>query len=65
MDVREKLVEATKMKKLNRDKRTGDYYSNDRKYFIDKIVAVASGEKSRNEINDYREISIFKNGVTL
>ena len=33
--------------------------------FIDKIVAVASGEKSRNEINDYREISIFKNGVTL
>lgn len=33
--------------------------------FIDKILSVASGEKSRNEINDYREISIFKNGVTL
>lgn len=33
--------------------------------FIDKILAVASGEKSRNEENDYREISIFKNGVTL
>ena len=33
--------------------------------FIDKIIAVASGEKARNEINDYREISIFKNGVTL
>ena len=33
--------------------------------FIDKIIAVASGEKSRNEINGYREISIFKNGVTL
>ena len=33
--------------------------------FIDKILAVASGEKARNEINDYREISIFKNGVTL
>ena len=33
--------------------------------FIDKIISVASGEKSRNEINDYREISIFKNGVTL
>ena len=33
--------------------------------FIDKIVSVASGEKARNEINGYREISIFKNGVTL
>ena len=33
--------------------------------FIDKIIAVASGEKSRNETNGYREISIFKNGVTL
>lgn len=29
-------LEATEMKKLNRDKRTGDYYSNDRKYFIEK-----------------------------
>ena len=33
--------------------------------FIDKIVAVASGEQTRNEVNGYREISIFKNGVTL
>lgn len=33
--------------------------------FIDKILAVASGELSRNEVNDYREIAIFKNGVTL
>jgi altronate hydrolase len=33
--------------------------------FINKVLAVASGEKSRNEENDYREISIFKNGVTL
>lgn len=33
--------------------------------FIDKIISVASGEKARNEINGYREISIFKNGVTL
>lgn len=33
--------------------------------FIRKIIAVASGEKSRNEINGYREISIFKSGVTL
>ena len=33
--------------------------------FIEKVLAVASGEKARNEENDYREISIFKNGVTL
>ena len=33
--------------------------------FIDKVLAVASGEPAKNEINDYREISIFKNGVTL
>jgi altronate hydrolase len=33
--------------------------------FIDKVLAVASGELSRNEENGYREISIFKNGVTL
>ncbi len=33
--------------------------------FIDKVVAVASGEKTCNEKNGYREISIFKNGVTL
>ena len=33
--------------------------------FIDKVIAVASGEKTCNEKNGYREISIFKNGVTL
>lgn len=33
--------------------------------FIDKVISVASGEFVRNEINEYREISIFKNGVTL
>ena len=33
--------------------------------FIDKIISVASGEKTCNENNGYREISIFKNGVTL
>jgi len=33
--------------------------------FIDKVLAVASGEHARNEENGYREISIFKNGVTL
>ena len=34
--------------------------------FIDKIIEVASGNSlTRNEENGYREISIFKNGVTL
>ena len=33
--------------------------------FIEMIVKVASGELVRNEVNGYREISIFKNGVTL
>lgn len=35
------------------------------KKFTDKIIAVASGEQTCNEKNGYREISIFKNGVTL
>lgn len=35
------------------------------KLFTDKIVAVASGEHTRNEANGYSEIAIFKNGVTL
>ncbi len=33
--------------------------------FIDKVISIASGEKARNEVNGYSEISIFKNGVTL
>lgn len=33
--------------------------------FINKVIAVASGELVMNEVNEYREISIFKNGVTL
>ena len=33
--------------------------------FIDKVLAVSSGELAKNEENGYREISIFKNGVTL
>lgn len=33
--------------------------------FIDKILSVANGEPAKNEKNGYREISIFKNGVTL
>ena len=33
--------------------------------FIEKVISVASGELTRNEEKGYREISIFKNGVTL
>ncbi len=34
--------------------------------FLDYIISVASGEtKTRNEINEFREIAIFKDGVTL
>ena len=29
------------------------------------IIEVASGKETNNEINDFREISIFKHGVTL
>lgn len=46
------LVDGTDMKSLLRK-------------FIDKIIAVANGEQTCNEANGYREISIFKNGVTL
>ena len=32
---------------------------------VNKIIAVASGERVNSEINDYSDIAIFKNGVTL
>ncbi|QEN04311.1 altronate dehydratase [Thiospirochaeta perfilievii] len=33
--------------------------------FLEYILEVASGKQTLNEINNYREISIFKDGVTL
>ncbi len=33
--------------------------------FLEYIIEVASGKETRNEINGYSEISIFKDGVTL
>lgn len=33
--------------------------------FFDYIIRVAEGEKTKNEIHGYKEISIFKDGVTL
>ena len=47
-----KLVEGIDMLTLRND-------------FIDKVIATANGEKVKNEMNGYREIAIFKNGVTL
>ncbi|MBR5517881.1 MAG: UxaA family hydrolase, partial [Clostridia bacterium] len=35
------------------------------KEFFDYCIEVANGKETKNEINDYREISIFKDGVTL
>lgn len=35
------------------------------KRFIDYVIKVASGEHVNNEKNGYKEIAIFKNGVTL
>ncbi len=32
---------------------------------LEFVLRVASGEETKNEINDFREISIFKDGVTL
>ena len=32
---------------------------------LDYVIKVASGEKTKNEINGYEEIAIFKDGVTL
>ena len=33
--------------------------------FLNYIISVASGVETKNEINDYREISIFKAGVVI
>ncbi len=34
-------------------------------HFIDYVLSVASGKRVQNEIKSYREIAIFKQGVTL
>lgn len=33
--------------------------------FVDLIVAIANGKPACNEMNDFRELAIFKSGVTL
>ena len=47
-----KLVHGTEMSALLAD-------------FVDLIVEIANGRQARNEINDFRELAIFKSGVTL
>ncbi|MFZ1874407.1 MAG: altronate dehydratase family protein [Chania sp.] len=33
--------------------------------FVELIVGIADGKPARNEVNDFRELAIFKSGVTL
>ena len=33
--------------------------------FFRKLLSIASGERTKSELHDYREIAIFKDGVTL
>jgi altronate hydrolase len=33
--------------------------------FTEKVITIIDGEKTRQELNNYREIAIFKTGVTL
>ncbi|MFI8417219.1 UxaA family hydrolase [Serratia sp. NPDC078593] len=33
--------------------------------FVDLIVEIANGKAAKNELNDFRELAIFKTGVTL
>ena len=33
--------------------------------FIDLVVETINGKQTKNELNEFRELAIFKNGVTL
>lgn len=33
--------------------------------FVDLLVEIANGKPACNEVNDFRELAIFKSGVTL
>lgn len=33
--------------------------------FVDTLVDIANGRQTKNELNDFRELAIFKSGVTL
>lgn len=42
-----------------------DAQTSDDNALLDLIIATANGKETKNEKNDFREIAIFKNGVTL
>ena len=42
-----------------------DAQSHNENELLDLIVETANGKQSKNELNSYREIAIFKDGVTL
>lgn len=44
---------------------TGKAMGEVKEEFFDFVIAVASGEKTKSELMGFREIAIFKNGVTL
>lgn len=44
---------------------TGVAFSEAKENLIKKIIAIANGESTQNEVNGYQEIAIFKDGVTL
>jgi altronate hydrolase len=44
---------------------TGTTMTEIRDKFFDYVLSVANGGKTKNELNDFREIAIFKDGVTL
>lgn len=33
--------------------------------FIDLVVETVNGKQTKNEINEFRDLAIFKSGVTL
>lgn len=43
----------------------GDSFEKSTAELLDLILETASGKKTKNEVHDYREIAIFKLGVTL
>lgn len=44
---------------------TGETMEDATKRMLDYVISVANGMQTKNEQHDYREISIFKDGVTL
>lgn len=43
----------------------GETIEENAKRLLDYVLEVANGKKTKNELNGYKEIAIFKNGVTM